>query len=479
MSRRVILPALAAATLLAGGGCYQDETTTPAPSRKPLARVLLTDAPFPYDSVASVNVYVVSIDASSGLDTSGGGDWVRVASPEKTFDLLTLQHGTTAFLGEGELDARQYRAIRMVIDADKSSIVYNNGAPPPVHWPWPGSGAITMYALVEEPLDFSAPAIAASGEAVIVIDFDVGRSFLYDYFGTKEFTVLPWLRAVNSAATGALEGTVTADSGGQSRPIKNANVTLYSGDPRQPPSTWYAAATGRSDDTGYYKVAFVSAATYIVRIEQPDYPSLGAVVTPNVQVSAGATTRLSVSLPAAGGSTGGAYVHVSGPSSVGVGGTITLYAAVGDANGNLVPNPSVTWTSSAPSIAEVTGVGDTASVAGRQPGLATITATSGGLSDTLTVQVVGSPAPVASVTVVPGSVTAAVGDSLGFRAELRDSAGTVLTNRPVSWFSTDTAVFVIEGAFGPYSIVRCRKVGSALLRATSEGKTGQTSITVH
>ena len=479
MSRRVILPALVAATLLAGGGCYQDETTTPAPSRKPLARVLLTDAPFPYDSVASVNVYVVSIDASSGLDTSGGGDWVRVASPEKTFDLLTLQHGTTAFLGEGELDARQYRAIRMVIDADKSSIVYNNGAPPPVHWPWPGSGAITMYALVEEPLDFSAPAIAASGEAVIVIDFDVGRSFLYDYFGTKEFTVLPWLRAVNSAATGALEGTVTADSGGQSRPIKNANVTLYSGDPRQPPSTWYAAATGRSDDTGYYKVAFVSAATYIVRIEQPDYPSLGAVVTPNVQVSAGATTRLSVSLPAAGGSTGGAYVHVSGPSSVGVGGTITLYAAVGDANGNLVPNPSVTWTSSAPSIADVTGVGDTASVAGRQPGLATITATSGGLSDTLTVQVVGSPAPVASVTVVPGSVTAAVGDSLGFRAELRDSAGTVLTNRPVSWFSTDTAVFIIEGAFGPYSIVRCRKVGSALLRATSEGKTGQASITVH
>jgi len=479
MSRRVILPALAAATLVVGGGCYQDDTTAVPQNRKPLARVLLTDAPFPYDSVASVNVYVVSIDASSGLDTSGGSDWVRVATPERTFDLLTLQHGTTAFLGEGELDAQQYQAIRMVIDADKSSIAYHNGAPPPVHWPWPGSGAITMYALVAEPLDLSTPAIMASGGAVIVIDFDVGRSFLYDYFGTKEFTVLPWLRAVNSAATGALEGTVTADSGGQSRPIKNANVTLYSGDPRQPPSTWYAAATGRSDGTGYYKVAFVSAATYIVRIEQPDYPALDAVVTPNVQVSAGATTRLSVSLPAAGSSTGGAYVHVSGPSSVGVGGTITLYAAVGGANGNPVPNPSVTWTSSAPSIADVTGVADTASVAGRQPGVATITATSGGLSDTLTVQVVGSPAPVASVTVVPGSATAAVGDSLGFRAELRDSTGTVLTNRPVSWFSTDTSVFVIEGAFGPYSIVRSRKVGSALLRATSEGNTGQATITVH
>src|SRR5206468_577811 len=131
------------------------------------------------------------------------------------------------------------------------------------------------------------------------------------------------------------------------------------------------------------------------------------------------------------------------------GGAITLYAAVGDANGNLVPNPSVTWTSSAPSIADVSGVGDTASVAGRQPGLATITATSGGLSDTLTVRVVGSPSPVASVTVVPGSATPAVGDSLGFRAELRDSTGSVVTDRPVSWFGTDTSVFVIEGVFGP------------------------------
>src|SRR3989442_503553 len=128
--------------------------------------------------VASHNVYVVSIDASSGLDTSGGSDWVRVATPERTFELLTLQHGTTAFLGEAELDPLQYRAIRMVIDADKSSIAYHNGAPPPVHWPWPGSGAITMYALVAEPLDLSTPAIAASGGAGDGVGFHVGRGFL-------------------------------------------------------------------------------------------------------------------------------------------------------------------------------------------------------------------------------------------------------------------------------------------------------------
>src|SRR2546425_770826 len=50
MSKRLIPPALAAA-LLAGGACYQDDTVPSAPqSVKSLTRVLLTDAPFPYDS---------------------------------------------------------------------------------------------------------------------------------------------------------------------------------------------------------------------------------------------------------------------------------------------------------------------------------------------------------------------------------------------------------------------------------------------
>jgi len=465
---------LLAAAFLVGAGCYKDDTTSPQYG-KPRARVLLTDAPFPYDSVASVNLYVASIAASGDVDTTGGGEWVRVATPDRAFDLLTLQRGATAFLGEAELDARQYRAIRMVIDVDKSSIVYNNGSAPPVHWPWPGSGAVTMYALVEEPLDLSTRAAAAPGGAVIVIDFDVGRSFLYDYFGTREFTVLPWLRAVNSAATGTLAGTVTTDSGGRAQPVKNANITVC-GSPACDPPNAYVLATGRSDDAGRYTVGFLRAGAYTVRVEQPDYPSLGPAIIPNVHITAGDTTQLPVSLPSAG--SGGAYVRISGPTSVGVGGTISLRAAVGDASGNPVSNPSVSWTSSNTAIAQVTGVGDTASVTGRQAGYVTITAATGQLSDTLGVQVVGSSAPVASVTVVPGSANLAVGDSVGFRAELRDSTGTLLTDRAVSWFGTDSTVLNVY-PYGSQALVRPRASGSALLRATSEGKTGQATITVH
>jgi hypothetical protein len=475
MSRGVVLPVLAVAALMAGGACYQDDTTPAGPLiRRPLAKVLLTDAPFPYDSVASVNVYVVRIEANALADTSGGGEWVLITEPKRTFDLLALQQGTTAFVGEGELPAGQYHAVKMTIDTSLSSIVWSNGSEARVNWQnWSGSDQMPLYALVEYPVNVSTEG------AEIVIDFDLGRSFLYDFFGTQEFTLTPQLRAINSAAAGAIAGTVTASSIERDQPVRNANVTVCDGFVTQPPSEACAVATGRSDAAGHYKVAFLRAGTYAVKFEQPDSPWLDPAIVRNVQVTASATTTVSVSLPEAG-SGGGGYVRISGPTAVGIGGTISLRAAVGDASGNPVPNPSVTWTSSDTAIARVTGVGDSASVTGRREGYVTITATSGGLSDEHALQVVGTPttAPVATVTVTPASVSAAVGDSLGFLAVLRDSAGSQLNDRSVSWFTADSALIQVY-PFNTSALVRPRAPGTAVLRATSEGKVGQATITVH
>lgn len=466
MSRSATLAGLIAAAL-AVGSCYQDDTTGSSPqSVRPLITVRLTDAPFPYDSLHSVNIYVVRIEANTASDTSGGGQWVLITEPRKAFDLLALQQGATAILGHGEMAAGQYHAVRMTIDTTQSSVTWNDAAQHPAQVNWHGWS--TIYALVEYPVD------VPNQGADIVLDFDIGRSFLFNFYGNYVFDFTPNLRAINSAAAGAIAGVVTD---GSTQPVPNAQVSVFGTSPGQPDSAGYLEATGRSDSSGRYRVAFLPPGSYVVRIEEPFLPNLEPVITPGVQVTAGDTTHLSVVLPSAG-SSGGAYLRISGPSSVGVGGSITLFAAVGDSGGHPVANPAVTWTSSDTSIARVTGFGDTASVLGRRQGAVTITATNGGVSDSTIVQVVGSVASVATVAVVPGTATALIGDSLGFRAELRDSAGNLLSDRSVSWFTADSTKIQVY-PYGTSALVRARGTGTAVLRATSEGKTGQATITIH
>src|SRR2546426_797770 len=284
MTKRLIHSVLAAEALVGLGGCYQDDSSGP-PRGRPLVRVSLTDAPFPYDSVTSVNIYVVRIEASTQLDTSGGGNWVLITEPRKTFDLLGLQQGATAFVGEGELPAGQYQAIRMTIDTSLSSIGWGCCNTALVNWQnHSGSSEMQLYAFVEHPFD-----VPPEG-ANIVIDFDVGRSFLYAFYGNQDFTFMPSLRAINSAAAGAIAGKVTSGDTASPGPIKNAAITVcFSGDFASCDQA--IVATGRSDDTGYYRVAFLNAGSYTVRID-PDHPFLQSVITPNVQVTAGAHNPL-------------------------------------------------------------------------------------------------------------------------------------------------------------------------------------------
>ena len=468
MSTRATLAGILAVALSAGG-CYQDDATANAPQGlKPRITVRLTDAPFPYDSLHSVTIYVVRIEANTAQDTSVDGQWELITEPHKSFDLLALQQGTTALLGEGEMPAGQYHSVRMTLDTSLSSITWNDAAQTPAQVNWHGWSTISAF--VEYPVN-----VPTQG-ADIVLDFDVGRSFQFNFYNSNnEFDFTPQLRAINSAAAGAIAGVVTQGANGTTQPVSNAQVSVYGTYPGRADIT-YLEATGRSGGDGRYKVAFLPPGSYVVRIEEPFLPNLDSVTTSGVEVTAGNTTPLSVLLPNAG-SGGGAYVRISGPTSVGVGGTITLFAAVGDASGNPVQNPSVTWTSSPADTASVTGFGDSARVTGRMQGFATITATSNGLSDMHRVQITASSAPVATVTVVPADTNLTVGDSLAFRADLKDAAGNLLSNRSVSWYTADSTVIQVY-AYGTAALVLARAAGTAVLHATSEGKTGQATMRV-
>jgi hypothetical protein len=348
---------LCAASLACGDG-HRDTTSTGGRT----ATILLTDAPFPYDSIARVDVYVESIAASTSTDTLDGNfEWITLATPERVFNLLDLQNGRTAFLGEGALVPGAFRAVRMVIDVDKSSVTNVYGFETPVQWNTVGS-QMAIHALVEDPLT-----VAEGGE--IVIDFDVGRSFQGDYTG---LTFIPYIRAVNTAATGSIAGAITLDpSVVPSVTLGNRTVEVYQGGAGQYES-WALRATGRTDGDGHFVVPLLRPGSYIVRVDAPRNSPYGAVTRSDVVVSARQTTELQ-GLVLKILTADAVEVHPASAEMV-FGDSLSLWATVRDVSGEWIVNPPIEWTSSNPGVATVSDYGFVRAVGA---GVATITAASG------------------------------------------------------------------------------------------------------
>ncbi|HET9634829.1 MAG TPA: Ig-like domain-containing protein [Gemmatimonadaceae bacterium] len=82
------------------------------------------------------------------------------------------------------------------------------------------------------------------------------------------------------------------------------------------------------------------------------------------------------------------------------------------------------------------------------------------------------PAPVASVTVSPTTANLTVGDKMQFTAVEKDSTGATLTGRTVTWSSD------VDASVSSTGMVTAVAAGTANIVATSEGKTGSSSITI-
>ncbi|HEV8365163.1 MAG TPA: Ig-like domain-containing protein, partial [Gemmatimonadaceae bacterium] len=117
-------------------------------------------------------------------------------------------------------------------------------------------------------------------------------------------------------------------------------------------------------------------------------------------------------------------------------------------------------------------VSATGVVTGVSQGNVVITATAAGLSGTAVVSV--RPVPVATVNVAPTTGSVQVGQTLQLTVSLLDAAGNILTGRPVSWSSANTATATVTAG----GLVRGVKRGTTTITTTSEGKSGTATITV-
>ena len=165
-------------------------------------------------------------------------------------------------------------------------------------------------------------------------------------------------------------------------------------------------------------------------------------------------------------------VHLAS-ASIKAGDTTRASVTMKDRRGALIDRP-VQWSSSDPAIATVS---DSGLVRGIAAGSVTIIATNRTVSGSAPLTVTaGDPTiiPVASVAVALAASTLNPGQTTQATATTRDASGNVLGGRAIAWSTNNAAVATISSA----GLVTAVASGSALIAATSEGKSGNAPLTV-
>jgi len=153
-----------------------------------------------------------------------------------------------------------------------------------------------------------------------------------------------------------------------------------------------------------------------------------------------------------------------------VGRRVTFRATPFDARNLPLTGRTINWTSSAPTIATVSSVGE---VLGLAVGTAKIRATIEGQFAEATIVV--QPVPVARVVVAPSQITLNPGQTSQLAVTLTDSGGNVLTGRTLKYTSNSATVATVSAT----GLVTAVAEGSARIDVESEGVLASIQVTVN
>ena len=231
--------------------------------------VQLTDAPFPFSEVSSVNVFIVRVDAKAAEPSeseaadSGGGGWTTIATPNALINLLSLGGGKTTTLGAATLTTGTYRGFRIVIDPSKSNVTLKSGTPVDVKWPSAAQSGIKV--LLDKPIE------VIPGGLIVLADFDVGRSFHMRGNSISQNGLIfnPVIRAIVADVSGSVSGSVRGDSAsgvgiaGATVELLKAGTLLTDTDPTN------VIRSGVTDASGNFLLAFLVPGTYALRATPP------------------------------------------------------------------------------------------------------------------------------------------------------------------------------------------------------------------
>jgi uncharacterized protein DUF4382/carboxypeptidase family protein len=264
MSKTIRLLATLAITTFALGACSDSSGTGTG-----LLTVRLTDAPFPFSEVASVDVFVVRVDAKTesttddeAADEDNHDGWTTIATPNALINLLDLGSGKTMNLGATTLPTGNYRSFRLILDTDQSTITLKDGSEPSIFFPSAGQSGIKVK--LDEPIQLTEDG------TVMTLDFDIGRSFVMrGNSPANGFNFKPVIHAVAQDVTGSVTGSVHANTAtGAAVPDATVEV-LTAGSLVTDSDPTHIVRSTVTDASGNFRIAFLLPGTYVLRATPP------------------------------------------------------------------------------------------------------------------------------------------------------------------------------------------------------------------
>jgi uncharacterized protein DUF4382/carboxypeptidase family protein len=217
------------------------------PSDTGTVTVRLSDAPS--DDLQSATIYVSEVTVQgSGVSA----DEQVISSTKASYDLLTLQSGVTATLGSAEVPTGTYSQIRLLVDSArvvlKAGHTFADGT---------NTAKLTVPSGSQTGIkvNISPPVTVTSGETILVIDFDVSQSFVFQgpHDHPNSISFKPVLHATATDVAASISGTVT--------PLA-VNAAVYAIQGTDTAATAFPSAT-----TGAYTLRFLAPGTYTVAVK--------------------------------------------------------------------------------------------------------------------------------------------------------------------------------------------------------------------
>jgi len=195
------LPIVAGAALLALSACG-GESSIYTNSSTGTVIIRLTDAPG--EPIESAMIWI------SGVSIVGENGPQVISTDTASYDLLALQNGVTAALGSAEIPVGTYNQLRLQVDSARVTlqdpVTFTSGS---------NSAVLKVPSGSTSGLKVNLDNVeVVPGETVLVVDFDVSRSFVFQGppGGPKSASFKPVIHATVMNVAGSISGTVLPDT---------------------------------------------------------------------------------------------------------------------------------------------------------------------------------------------------------------------------------------------------------------------------